>query len=230
VLTPFGIGGATVSSSSAEDVGETVTGSGHTLINSRGTTGGRGSAGMTINAGLENGKPGRAVKRDSEGFPKRTKAQADAEEEEGEDRRGGGNEVENGKDDEDDEETGSGRTEERILSVVEETSFDLDKVSLQLHFSWARGSNRAHQPAFFGITLMIPNWVENLGFGLGSYLISHPTVFPGGLHLLTDLITCRCPATVPTPARPTRQAATPSSSDSRDRRGYRVGRDRIGCE
>jgi hypothetical protein len=36
---------------------------------------------------------------------------------------------------------------------------------------------------------MIPNWVENLGFGLGSYLIPHPTVFPGGLHLLTDLIT-----------------------------------------
>jgi hypothetical protein len=88
---------------------------------------------MTINAGLENGKPGRAVKRDSEGFPKPLQTQTDVIEEEEEDRRGGGNEVENGNDDEDDEKKGSGRTGERILSVVEETSFDLDKVSLQLH-------------------------------------------------------------------------------------------------
>lgn len=95
---------------------------------------------MTINAGLENGKPGRAVKRDSEGFPKQTKAQADEEEEEEEaGSRGGERDDENNKDAEDAEETGSGRTEERILSVVEETSFDLDKVSLQLHSSWARG-------------------------------------------------------------------------------------------
>lgn len=97
---------------------------------------------MTINPGFENGKPGRAVKRDSEGFPKQTEAQTDAEEEEREAGwRSGERDDENNEDDEDDEEKGSGRTEERILSVVEETSFDLDKVSLQLHFSWARGSN-----------------------------------------------------------------------------------------
>ena len=155
MLPPFGIrigiGGPTVSSSPAEDVAETVTGPGHTLINSRGTTGGGGSAGMTINPGLENGKPSRAVKRDSEGFPKRSKAQADADAEEEEGEAGwhsGERGDENNKDDEDDEEKGSGRTEERILSVVEETSFDLDKVSLQLHFFWARGSKRARQPVF----------------------------------------------------------------------------------
>lgn len=89
---------------------------------------------MTINPGFENGKPGRAVKRDSEGFPKQTNAQADAEEEEGEaGRRSGERDDENNKDDQDTAETWSGRTEKRILSVVEETSFDLDKVSLQLH-------------------------------------------------------------------------------------------------
>jgi hypothetical protein len=140
---------------------------------------------MTINAGLENGKPGRAVKRDSEGFPKQTEAQTDAEEEEREAGwRSGERDDENNEDDEDDEEKGSGRTEERILSVVEETSFDLDKVSLQLHFSWARGSNRAHQPAFVDNNTDSCIWVENLGFGLGSDFIP----YSNNLHRLLILI------------------------------------------
>jgi hypothetical protein len=61
---------------------------------------------------------------------------------------------------------------------------DLDKVSLQLHFSWARGSNRAHQPAFVDNNTDSCIWVENLGFGLGSDFIP----YSNNLHRLLILI------------------------------------------